>query len=76
MAGASAICIRLPPGLLKELEKMARSSDRPKSYLVRKALEEYIEEQADCRIALERLREETDEIISSSRLRKRLARDN
>ena len=63
----------MPTALLKELEKMARSSDRPKSYLVRKALEEYLEEQADCRIALERLREETDEIISSSRLRKRLA---
>ncbi len=65
--------IRLPPALLRKLEKIARSSDRPKSYLVRKAIEEYLEEQADYQLALERLHNREDEIISSAELRKRLA---
>jgi RHH-type rel operon transcriptional repressor/antitoxin RelB len=76
MQGSSAICIRLPPGLLRELEKIARSSDRPKSYLVRKAIEQYIDEHADYRVAIERLHDRDDEVISSSELRKRLAREN
>jgi len=70
------LSIRLPPALLRKLEKIARSSDRPKSYLVRKAIEEYLEEQADYQLALERLHDREDEVISSAELRKRLAREN
>jgi RHH-type rel operon transcriptional repressor/antitoxin RelB len=76
MASTDAISIRLPSALLKELEKIARSSDRPKSYLVRKAIEQYVDEHADYRLALERLRDSDDEIISSVELRKRLVREN
>jgi RHH-type rel operon transcriptional repressor/antitoxin RelB len=73
MASSEALSIRLPPALLRRLEKVARSSDRPKSYLVRKAIEEYLEEQADYQLALERLHDREDEVISSAELRKRLA---
>ena len=76
MASSEALSIRLPPALLRKLEKIARSSDRPKSYLVRKAIEEYLEEQADYQLALERLHDREDEVISSAELRKRLAREN
>lgn len=76
MASSEALSIRLPPALLRKLEKVARSSDRPKSYLVRKAIEEYLEEQADFQLALGRLHDREDEVISSAELRKRLAREN
>ena len=76
MASSEAISIRLPPALLRKLEKIARSSDRPKSYLVRKAIEQYVDEHADYRLALERLHDREDEIISSAELRKRLASEN
>ncbi len=67
-----AICIRLPGNVLKEVAEIAEALDRTKSYLIRKAVEQYIEEYADYRIALDRLRNKDDAIISSKELKKRL----
>ena len=68
-----AISLRLPESVHDQLEEIAEDTDRSKSYLIRKAIERYLEEYADYRIALERLHDKDDEIISPKELRKRLA---
>lgn len=71
-----AISLRLPENIHDQLEEIAEDTDRSKSYLIRKAIERYLEEYADYRIALERLHDKDDEITSSKELRKRLATDS
>jgi len=68
----TAISIRLPERVSQELEKLAIATDRPKSYLIRKALETYLAEYADYQIALDRLRDKDDAVISGDELRKQL----
>jgi RHH-type rel operon transcriptional repressor/antitoxin RelB len=64
--------VRLPVEIVSELEELASSLDRSKTYIVRKALESYLEEYADYFVALERLRDKDDGIISSGEMRERL----
>ena len=66
------ISIRIPDELASELDSVARETDRPRSYIVQKALESYIEDYADLQIALDRLHDGTDETISGKELRKKL----
>ncbi len=70
------ISLRLSKDVHEQLEEIAVESDRTKSYLIRKAIERYLEEYADYRIALDRLHDIDDEIISSKELRKRLASED
>lgn len=58
--------------LANPFDEIARKTDRPRSYIVQKALEPYIEEYADLQIALDRLHDSTDELISGEELRKNL----
>ncbi|MBN1930542.1 MAG: ribbon-helix-helix domain-containing protein [Desulfobacterales bacterium] len=67
-----SISIRIPESLANQLDFIARETDRPRSYIVQKALESYIEEYADLQIALDRLHDSTDELISGKELRKKL----
>jgi RHH-type rel operon transcriptional repressor/antitoxin RelB len=66
--------MRIPKELSKALDHLAERTERPKSYLVRKALEVYLAEHADYEVALERLHDRSDEVISGAELRRRLAR--
>ena len=65
--------VRLPDRDAKALEKLAAATDRSKSYLVQKAVESYLAEYEDYRIALDRLRDRDDEVVSGAELRKRMA---
>jgi RHH-type rel operon transcriptional repressor/antitoxin RelB len=47
-------------------------TDRPKTYFVEKALESYLADYADYQIALDRLRDKDDPVISSAELKKRI----
>ncbi|MCD6481465.1 MAG: ribbon-helix-helix protein, CopG family [Thermoplasmata archaeon] len=67
-----ALSVRLPDNIMRELEEVANLLERPKTYIVRKALEAYLEEYSDYLIALERLRDKDDSIISSKELREHL----
>ena len=67
-----AMSVRLPDELTKALELLAKTVDRPKTYLVRKAVEAYLEEYADYQIALDRFRDKDDGVVTSAELRKRL----
>jgi len=68
--------MRLSRTLSRALDDLAEKTDRPRSYLIRQALELYLAEHADYRIAKSRLEDETDEIISGAELRRRLGRQD
>jgi len=69
---STAISVRLPKDLADQLDSIARETERPRSYIVQKALESYIEDYADLQVALDRLHDKTDPIISGKDLRKSL----
>ncbi len=68
----TAVSIRLPDELSKQLDEIAKETERPRSYIIQKALESYIEDYADLQIALDRLHDKTDPVISSNELKKSL----
>ena len=65
-----SMSLRLPDNIFSELEDLADLTDRSKSYLVKKAIKQYLEEYADYEIALDRLNDKDDKIISSNEMRK------
>jgi RHH-type transcriptional regulator, rel operon repressor / antitoxin RelB len=69
---STAVSIRLPNTLARELDHIADETERPRSFHIQKALESYIEDFADVQIALDRLRDQKDHVISSNELRKSL----
>ncbi len=70
---STPVSIRLPDELAKQLDGIAKETERPRSFIIQKALESYIEDYADLQIALDRLHDKTDPIISSKELKKSLA---
>lgn len=70
----TSVSVRLADETARALEKLARATDRPKTYFIEKALESYLAEQADYQVALDRLRDKDDPIVSSAELRKRIGR--
>ena len=68
----TAISIRLPKPLADQLETIAKETERPRSFIIQKALEYYIEDYADLQVALDRLHDKTDPVISGKDLRKSL----
>jgi RHH-type transcriptional regulator, rel operon repressor / antitoxin RelB len=67
-----ALSVRLPDSLAKELNNVAKSTERPKSFLVQKALESYLHDQADLQVGLDRLRDTSDPVISMEEMRKEI----
>jgi len=65
---SEAISVRLPEDVARRLDELAKSLDRPKTYIVTKALREYLEEYEDYLIALQRLRDKDDRIVSEKEL--------
>lgn len=70
---STAISVRLPEILAKQLEEISKETERPRSFIIQKALESYINDYADLQIALDRLHDKTDAIVSGKELRKSLA---
>ena len=60
----TAISVRLPKELSEQLESIAKETERPRSFIIQKALEYYIEDYADLQVALDRLHDKTDPILS------------
>ncbi|MDG7007915.1 MAG: ribbon-helix-helix protein, CopG family [Nitrososphaerota archaeon] len=65
---SEAISVRLPEDVAERLEELAKSLDRPKTYIVTKALKEYLEEYEDYLIALHRLNDKDDRLVSEKEL--------
>jgi RHH-type rel operon transcriptional repressor/antitoxin RelB len=68
----TAISVRLSKELADQLDNIAKETERPRSYIIQKALELYIEDYADLQVALDRLHDKTDSIVSGKELRKSL----
>ena len=62
--------VRIPEPMAKELDQVAKSTERSRSYHVQKALEFYLEEQADLQISLDRLRDVKDPVVSLKDMKK------
>ncbi|HEY3324704.1 MAG TPA: ribbon-helix-helix domain-containing protein [Planctomycetota bacterium] len=69
---STAVSIRLPDALARKLDHMAHETERSRSFHIQKALESYLADQADLRIALGRLRDPRDPVISGRELRSAL----
>ena len=67
-----SISARLPKELADRLDDIAKETERPRSYIIQKALEYYIEELADLQVALDRLYDKADPVIPGKELRKAL----
>ena len=68
----TAISVRLPKDLADQLDGIAKETERPRSFIIQKALESYIEDFADLQIALDRLHDKSDPLISGRELRESL----
>ena len=62
----SVIPLRIDDETDKELNHIAQDLKRSKSYIIREAIREYIEDLADYEIALSRMKDKNDEILTSS----------
>jgi RHH-type rel operon transcriptional repressor/antitoxin RelB len=68
----TAISVRLPKNLASQLDSISKETERPRSFIIQKALESYIEDFADLQIALDRLHDKGDAVISAKEMRKSL----
>ena len=71
---STSVSVRLPDETAKALEELAHTTERSKTSLILKALEAYLADYAEYQIALDRLRDKDDPVISAADLRKRLGR--
>ena len=69
---STSVSLRLPDDLARSLDDLAQTIDRPKTHIIRKAIETYLEEYADYLIALERKRDKDDKIITGEEMREQL----
>jgi RHH-type transcriptional regulator, rel operon repressor / antitoxin RelB len=69
---STAISVRLPKALADHLDIITKETERSRSYIIQKALESYLEDFADLQVALDRLHDKTDPVISAKELRKSL----
>ena len=51
---------------------MAKSTERSRSFHIQQALKSYLKEQADLQIALDRLQDSTDPVVSMEDMKKSL----
>jgi RHH-type rel operon transcriptional repressor/antitoxin RelB len=68
----TAISVRLSKKVTEQLDSIAHENERSRSFIIQKALESYLEEYADLQVALDRLRDTTDPVISGKTLRTEL----
>jgi RHH-type transcriptional regulator, rel operon repressor / antitoxin RelB len=68
----TAISVRIPQELADQVNGIAKETERSRSFIIQKALECYIEDYADLQVALDRLRDKTDAIVTSKEMRKSL----
>ena len=69
---STALSVRIPDQLASQLSEIARETERSKSFHVQKAIEAYLAEIADLQVALDRLHDTSDPVISVKDMRKEL----
>jgi len=66
------ISVRLDQKLEKELEEIAKITNRPKSFFIKEALKEYLEDIKDILEAKERISDPKRELITLDELKREL----
>jgi len=61
---STSLSVRLPDKLAKEIDIISKETERSRSFHIQKAIEMYLEERADLQIALDRLNDPLDKIMS------------
>ena len=69
---STSISVRLPDDMAMDLEDLSQTIDRSKGYIIKKAIEVYLEEYTDYLIAQERLNNKDDRAISGDKMRELL----
>ena len=69
------LAIRLPQSIETRLDKLAERTSRTKTYYVRLAIEQFLEDQEDYLLAVSRLEKKTSS-ISLKKLEKKLGLEN
>jgi RHH-type rel operon transcriptional repressor/antitoxin RelB len=65
---SDALSVRLPEDVARRLDALAKALDRSRTYIVTKAIQEYLEEYEDYLLALHRLEDKNDAIVSGKDL--------
>ena len=68
---STAISVRLPEKLAMDIDEIALETERARSFHIQKAVEMYIKEY-DLQIALDRLNDPADPVISLQEMRNKL----
>lgn len=68
----TSLSVRISEPLARELDKVAKSTERSRSFHIQQALKSYLKEQADLQIALDRLQDSTDPVVSMEDMKKSL----
>lgn len=58
--------IKIPDELLEELDKVSKETSKLKSFHIKRAIKAYLEEYYDLKIALSRLQDKGDHLITDS----------
>ena len=69
---STSVSVRISDDLVRKLDEIAKETERSRAFHVQKALEAYFDELADFQIALDRLHDVGDPIISMDEMRKEL----
>jgi len=69
---SKVITVRIPEEISEKLDDLSREIRREKSFIIKSALVQYLDEYVDYQIALDRLKDKDDKIITSEDLRKEL----
>jgi len=69
---STAISVRISDELAAKLNEISKETERPKSFHIQKALESYLLELADIQVAMDRLHDTSDPVISIKDMRKEL----
>ena len=69
---SKTLSVRIPDDLAKELDAVSKNTERSRSFLIKKALEAYLDEQVDLQIAFDRLHDTTDPVITIDQMREEL----
>ncbi len=69
---STAISVRLPDAVAKKLGRVVVETERSRSFVVTKAVEAYLDDFADFQIAMDRLRDTSDPVVSSNEMRESL----
>ena len=66
----TSLSVRISEPLAKELDEVAKSTERSRSFHIQQALKSYLKEQADLQIALDRMQDSTDPVVSMKDMKK------